>query len=67
MMDDNFVSNIAFGSNQILAMKKGSTMNFDVHRMVQNPKDHIDDVIVIGAEMISIHYEFKPMYPNQKR
>lgn len=57
MMDGNFVSNIAFGPNQVAAMKKASKMIFDVHMMVNNPKDHLDDVIATGAQMISVHYE----------
>lgn len=57
MMDGNFVSNIAFGPNQIAAMKKASKMTFDVHMMTAAPKDHLDDVIAAGAEMISVHYE----------
>lgn len=64
MMDGNFVSNIAFGPNQIAAMKKESTMVFDVHMMVANPKDHLDDVIATGAEMISVHYESTPHIHN---
>lgn len=60
LMDGNFVSNIAFGPNQIAAMKKHSRMIFDVHMMVDHPKDHIDDVIESGAEMISVHYEATP-------
>ncbi|MGN1377788.1 MAG: ribulose-phosphate 3-epimerase [Dorea sp.] len=64
MMDGNFVSNIAFGPNQIAAMKKASQMIFDVHMMVKNPKDHLDDVIATGAEMISVHYESTPHIHN---
>lgn len=64
MMDGNFVSNIAFGPNQIVAMKKESKMIFDVHMMVANPKDHLDDVIATGAEMISVHYESTPHIHN---
>ena len=60
LMDGNFVSNIAFGPNQIKAMKDVSNMIFDVHMMVKHPKDHIDDVIETGAEMISVHYESTP-------
>lgn len=60
LMDGNFVSNIAFGPNQIKMMKEASTMTFDVHMMVAHPKDHIDDVIDTGAEMISVHYESTP-------
>lgn len=64
MMDGNFVSHIAFGSNQIAAMKKASKMMFDVHMMVAHPKDHLDDVIATGAEMISVHYEATPHIHN---
>lgn len=64
MMDGNFVSNIAFGPNQIKAMKKESKMIFDVHMMIDHPKDHIDDVIATGAEMISVHYESTPHIHN---
>lgn len=64
MMDGNFVSNIAFGPNQIAAMKKASEMVFDVHMMVDHPKDHLDDVIATGAEMISVHYETTPHIHN---
>lgn len=60
MMDGNFVSNIAFGPNQITAMKKASKMLFDVHMMVKNPQEHLDAVIATGAEMISVHYESTP-------
>jgi len=60
LMDGTYVSNIAFGPNQISAMKKASKMKFDVHMMLANPERHIDDVINTGAEMISVHYESTP-------
>ncbi|HIH0446221.1 TPA: ribulose-phosphate 3-epimerase [Vibrio cholerae] len=60
LMDGTYVSNIAFGPNQILAMKKESKMIFDVHMMLANPERHVDDVINTGAEMISVHYESTP-------
>ncbi len=60
LMDGTYVSNIAFGPNQIAGMKKASSMIFDVHMMLANPERHIDDVINTGAEMISVHYESTP-------
>ncbi|HDD9130756.1 TPA: ribulose-phosphate 3-epimerase [Escherichia coli] len=60
LMDGTYVSNIAFGPNQIAAMKKASSMSFDVHMMLANPERHIDDVINTGAEMTSVHYESTP-------
>lgn len=60
LMDGNYVSNIAFGPNQISMMKKASKMIFDVHLMLADPEKHIDAVIKTGAEMISVHYESSP-------
>ena len=60
LMDGTFVNNIAFGPNQISAMKKASKMTFDVHMMLANPERHIDDVVSTSAEMISVHYESTP-------
>jgi len=60
LMDGTYVSNIAFGPNQISAMKKASRMKFDVHMMLADPEKHIDAVIGTGAEMISVHYESTP-------
>ena len=60
LMDGTYVSNISFGPNQIAAMKKASSMIFDVHMMLANPERLIDDVINTGAEMISVHYESTP-------
>ncbi|BEM29039.1 ribulose-phosphate 3-epimerase [Serratia marcescens] len=60
LMDGTYVSNIAFGPNQIAAMKKASSMIFDVHMMLANPERHIDEVIKTGAEMISVHCESTP-------
>lgn len=60
MMDGNYVSNIAFGPNQIRAMKEHSQMKFDIHMMLKNPLEHIDDAIETGAEMLCVHYESTP-------
>lgn len=60
MMDGNYVSNIAFGPNQIKVMKEHSKMIFDVHMMTKTPEKHIDDVLNTGVEMISVHYESTP-------
>lgn len=60
MMDGNFVSNIAFGPNQIKAMKQASKMDFDIHMMLAHPEDHLKDALATGAEMLSVHYESTP-------
>lgn len=60
MMDGNFVSNIAFGPNQVQALKEYSKMKFDIHMMLAEPLAHLDDAIATGAEMICVHYESTP-------
>ena len=60
LMDGNFVNNIAFGPNQIKAIKSATSMVVDVHMMLQDPARHLDDVLTTGAEMVSVHYESTP-------
>lgn len=60
MMDGNYVSNIAFGPNQIHAMKQASKMLFDIHMMLAHPENHINAALATGAEMLSVHYESTP-------
>ncbi|USZ60682.1 ribulose-phosphate 3-epimerase [Lactiplantibacillus plantarum] len=60
MMDGNFVSNIAFGPNQIKAMKAASVMTFDIHMMLAHPEEHLQATLDTGAEMLSVHYESTP-------
>ncbi len=60
MMDGNFVSNIAFGPNQVQVLKEYSKMKFDIHMMLAHPLAHLDDAIATGAEMICVHYESTP-------
>ncbi|MDF7683305.1 ribulose-phosphate 3-epimerase [Lactobacillus sp. ESL0679] len=60
VMDGNFVSNIAFGPNQVKAMKDYSNLTFDIHTMVADPLRHIEDIINTGAEMICVHFESTP-------
>lgn len=57
MMDGNLVPNIAFGSDQIKAIKQSTSMKIDVHMMVNAPEKIVDKLIDIGVDMISVHYE----------
>lgn len=57
MMDGNLVPNIAFGPDQIKAIKQSTSMKIDVHMMVHTPEKIVNKLIDIGVDMISIHYE----------
>lgn len=56
MMDGHFVPNLSFGP---LVVKKlaGGPLPFDVHLMVQNPEDYLEDVSQLGAGSMTVHVE----------
>lgn len=57
VMDGSFVPNITFGMPIIKAIRKHTSLPFDVHLMIDNPASRVDDFIAAGADIITIHYE----------
>lgn len=57
VMDGSFVPNISFGFPIIRSIRKITNKVFDVHLMIENPSDYIDDFIEAGADLITVHYE----------
>lgn len=57
VMDGSFVPNITFGQPVVAALRKISTLQFDVHLMIENPQLHIDTFAEAGADWITFHYE----------
>ncbi len=57
VMDGSFVPNISFGESIISAVRPLSTLDFDVHLMIQNPEAHIDTFAQAGADWITFHWE----------
>lgn len=57
VMDGSFVPNISFGFPIIKSIRKITNKVFDVHLMIENPSDYIDDFIEAGADLITVHYE----------
>lgn len=57
VMDGNYVPNISFGAPVISALRKHSTLVFDVHLMVENPDKFIKDFVDAGADIITVHVE----------
>ena len=57
VMDGHFVPNIIFGMPVIKAIRNKTDKVFDVHLMIENPSNYIDDFIDAGADIITIHYE----------
>lgn len=57
VMDGNFVPNISFGQGVIKNLRNKMDFIFDVHLMIENPEDYIDDFADAGADIITIHQE----------
>ncbi|WDM85735.1 ribulose-phosphate 3-epimerase [Ehrlichia sp. JZT12] len=57
VMDGNFVPNISIGPVVVSAIRKYTTIPFDVHLMVNSPGNYIEDFVNAGADMITVHAE----------
>jgi ribulose-phosphate 3-epimerase len=57
VMDGVFVPNITFGPPVIKALRKKSSLVFDTHLMITEPKRYIKAFADAGADLITIHAE----------
>ncbi len=55
VMDGHFVPNLTFGPDIIKSIRPHSNLPFDVHLMINNPENYIDDYAKAGADIITIH------------
>lgn len=62
IMDGVFVPNITFGSNFIKDIRPYTNKIFDVHLMITNPENYINNFIEAGADRIWIHIENKKSF-----
>jgi len=59
-MDGVFVPNISFGFPVLKAIKKHAKKTIDVHLMIVNPDQYIEEFAKSGADVITVHYEACP-------
>lgn len=57
VMDGHFVPNITIGPQVVKQIRKVTKLPLDVHLMIKNPRDFIDDFILAGSDMITVHIE----------
>lgn len=60
VMDGVFVPNISFGFPIIDAIKKHATKPLDVHIMIVNPDQYIQEFKKVGTDILTVHYEACP-------
>lgn len=57
IMDGNFVPNISFGPMIVKTLRKHTSLFFDVHLMIENPDQYLEEFKDAGADMITVHQE----------
>jgi ribulose-phosphate 3-epimerase len=57
VMDGHFVPNISIGSPVVDSIRKVCDNEFDVHLMISNPIDYVEDFAKAGADIICFHVE----------
>lgn len=57
VMDGVFVPNITFGFKMIKDIRPLSTLFFDAHLMIAEPKRYVERFCDSGADLVSFHYE----------
>ena len=57
VMDGNFVKNISFGNLFLKKVCQDLDLIKDVHIMVTNPLDKVEEYAEIGADYLTFHYE----------
>ncbi|MEY9969946.1 ribulose-phosphate 3-epimerase [Lysinibacillus sp. RC46] len=57
VMDGHFVPNISFGSIVLDAIRPLTDLPLDVHLMIENPDQYIEQFANAGADYITVHVE----------
>lgn len=55
VMDGHFVPNLSFGAPVMKDIN--SKLPLDVHLMIENPENYIDDFAKAGADILTVHFE----------
>lgn len=57
VMDGLFVPNLTFGPQTVAAIRRSTKLFLDVHLMIYNPYDYIEQFVAAGADLITFHLE----------
>ena len=57
VMDGHFVPNISFGAAVMKSLNGVTNLPYDVHLMIENPDDYLEDFVTDNTEYITVHVE----------
>jgi ribulose-phosphate 3-epimerase len=57
IMDGHFVPNLTFGPILVKAVKRSTHLPLDVHLMIENADEYLEDYIKAGASYLTVHQE----------
>ena len=57
IMDGHFVPNITMGPPVLASLRRHCTVPMDVHLMITEPEQYVDDFVQAGADIITFHAE----------
>lgn len=57
VMDGHFVPNLTIGPRAVAALNRATSLFLDVHLMMYNPYDYIEQFVEAGADRITFHLE----------
>ncbi|MCZ3393869.1 ribulose-phosphate 3-epimerase, partial [Enterococcus faecium] len=52
VMDGSFVPNLSFGLNTVQGLSKDTDIKLDVHLMIQNPENYVEQFVKAGASIV---------------
>lgn len=55
VMDGNYVPNITFGQDMVRKLKQLTDKPLDVHLMIINPEQHLEEFVNAGSSIVTIH------------
>jgi ribulose-phosphate 3-epimerase len=57
VMDGHFVPNLTIGPGIVKAVNGVTSLPLDVHLMITNPEDYLDEFAAAGADYLTVHVE----------
>jgi ribulose-phosphate 3-epimerase len=60
VMDGHFVPNISIGIPVVASLRKATRLPFDVHLMIEQPEEYIEEFVRAGADRVLVHQEATP-------